>query len=130
MGTSTVQGYGWELQNSSSRDAFYRFLVFLTPEPALVTLYGPTGGAGTATVTLVDSPADVQVVIDKACKICGDKERGDYELSRDYTRFEVPAELAARGDFKANAHAIAAYFRDSARAQGTELANASPIPSA
>ncbi|MFE1189916.1 hypothetical protein [[Kitasatospora] papulosa] len=129
MATSTVQGYGWELQNDTSRSAFYRFLVFLAPEPALITLYGPTGGAGTATVKLVDAPADVQAVINKACKTCEEKENGDYELSRDFTPFEVPAELAVRGDLKANAHAIATYFRDSAKEQGPELPNASPIPS-
>lgn len=130
MSSSTVRAYGWELQNSTTRDAFYRFLVFLAPEPALITLYGSTGKAGTAQVTLADSPADVQVVIDKAYMICTEKERGDYELSRDFTTFDVPAELAVRDDFKANAHAIAALFGQSAEQQKTKLPSASPIPSA
>ncbi|MEV7157177.1 hypothetical protein AB0N77_21520 [Streptomyces misionensis] len=129
MSSSTVQGYGWELQNDTTRNAFYRFLVFLAPEPALITLYGRTGSAGTATIKLVESPDQVQAVIDRAAAICEEKERGDYELSRDFTRFEVPAELAVPGDFKANAHTLAVYFRDSAAEQGTERANASPIPS-
>lgn len=131
MGSETVQGYGWELHvDVGDRDAFYRFMVFLAPEPAMVTLYGRRGAAGTATVTLVDSPAKLLTLIDKSEELCAQKERKGYVLSRDFTTFEVPAHLAVRGDFKANAHAIAEAFRDSAKEQGTELANAAAIPSA
>lgn len=121
-----VRWFGWELHCfTSNSDKFYRFLVTLTPCPAVLGIHGASGKNGS--IGLLTTDDDPKTVIRDAVKKTREKQKR-YSLSRRFTSFEVPAALSEPGALKANAHTIAAYFGQAAALQGTEEPTASRIP--
>jgi predicted DNA-binding WGR domain protein len=120
-----VRAYGWELHsNEAGSDKFYRVIVFLAPEPGVIYVYGKRGQTGNPDVKLT---ATAQDAINEACNKTREKQR-KYELSRDFTPFDVPADYATPGSRKDNAQRISTLFGRQAERLGTALPIASRIP--
>lgn len=123
---SDVRAYGWEMAcTSGNSDKFYRFIVFLDPEPGMVCLYGRRHTAGSANA---EGHSTAEETIAAAMKRTREKERHDYDLlTREFTAFTVPAALAALSERHGNAVELSRLFAAAAAEQGHEEPHASPV---
>ncbi|MFF9436390.1 hypothetical protein ACF1BP_21950 [Streptomyces sp. NPDC014735] len=122
-----VRGFGWELHfESGNSDKFYRFIVVTGDEAIALGLHGSRNGDGQ--VGLLTTRITGAEALDQVVTRSRAKENKGYEVSRDFTVFDLPVSLTGADDAKANAHQIARYFGKYARESGTELSHASHIP--
>ncbi|MCX4826761.1 WGR domain-containing protein [Streptomyces sp. NBC_01142] len=122
-----VPGFGWELHDDSgSSDKFYRLIVVTGPEPLALGLHGSRGQSGQ--IGLLRTGITAKEALNEVVKKSREKERKGYEASREFTVFHVPASIAGPNSAKDNAREIARYFGKYASQAGTELPNASYIP--
>ncbi|MER0477379.1 hypothetical protein ABR737_03200 [Streptomyces sp. Edi2] len=125
--SDSVVSFGWELHSEDGNsDKFYRFIVVTGDEAIVLGLHGSRNGKGQ--VGLIHTQITATEALSRAVQRSRDKEKKGYAPSRDFTVFDLPADLTDPALASSNAHRIAQHFGKHARETGTELGHASHIP--